>query len=260
MINDIEKKRFENISHEVMGRVKESSGIGTLSEKTVHAVVKKFYEEDENYHEVKVGRYFADICSIDKESKNYMTDIVEIQTANFNKLRGKLDCFLENKSVTIVYPIPYKKTLYWVDPTNGKVSQGRRSPKTGSPYHAFKEFYKIKNFLINPNLHIHIVLMNVDEYRFLDGWSADRKKGASRSDRIPMELYDIIRIDCIEDFGKLVPDIEEEVFTFLEYRKAAKISDELARVALNVLTYTETVERVGKKGNTILYKKKIKKI
>lgn len=259
MISNKEKTRFENISFHIMGRVKESNGIGTLSEKTVHAVVKKFYEEDEKFHEIKVGRYYADICSDTNKNKKYMTDIVEIQTANFNKLRVKLDYFLENKSVTIVYPIPYRKTLYWVDPTDGKVSKGRKSPKKGSKYQAFKELYKIKNYLINPNLHIHILLMNVDEYRFLDGWSSDRKKGSSRSDRIPMELYDIIKIDSIQDFEKLVPDMDEEVFTFLEYRKAAKITDALARVALNVLTYTETVERIGKKGNTILYKKKIKK-
>ena len=256
MVKNEEKIRFENISFSIMGKVKESSGIGTLSEKTVHAVVKKFYEEDETYHEVKVGRYYADICSDEDNTENYMTDIVEIQTANFNKLRGKLDYFLENKSVTIVYPIPYKKTLYWVDPTDGRVSKGRKSPKTGSPYQAFKELYKIKNFLINPNLHIHILLMNVDEYRFLDGWSSDRKKGSSRSDRIPVELYDIIRIDSVSDFEKLIPDIKEEVFTFLEFSKAAKITDTLSRIALNVLTYTETVERIGKKGNTILYRKK----
>ena len=37
------------------------SGIGTLGEKTLHAVIKHYLEPDERCHEIRVGGYIADI-------------------------------------------------------------------------------------------------------------------------------------------------------------------------------------------------------
>ena len=61
------------------------NGIGTLSEKTVHSVLKYYLEPDTSFHEVKTGRYVADIRTPD--------GIYEIQTRQFNKLRNKLEAF-----------------------------------------------------------------------------------------------------------------------------------------------------------------------
>ena len=36
-------------------------GIGTLSEKTIHAVLKNYYEPNIDYHEVVIGKFVADI-------------------------------------------------------------------------------------------------------------------------------------------------------------------------------------------------------
>ena len=87
------------------------NGIGTLSEKTVHSVLKYYLEPDTSFHEVKTGRYVADIRTPD--------GIYEIQTRQFNKLRNKLEAFLPEYSVTVVYPIPHIKYLRWIYRSEG---------------------------------------------------------------------------------------------------------------------------------------------
>ncbi len=73
-------------------------GIGTLSEKTVHAVMKNYYAPDTDMHEIPIENFVADIFT--------GQEIIEIQTRAFYKMRRKLDAFLPLYPVTIVYPIP----------------------------------------------------------------------------------------------------------------------------------------------------------
>ena len=50
--------RFKKIIDEYQKN--QSNKIGTLSERTLHAVLKKYLCENEEYHEVKVGSFYAD--------------------------------------------------------------------------------------------------------------------------------------------------------------------------------------------------------
>lgn len=224
----------------------ERKGIGTLGEKTVHAVVKEYIEPRKEYQEVKVGSFFADICNEE--------GIYEIQTRSFRNLRKKLDYFLEQGPVTIVYPVPYIKQVRWLDEETGELSAGRKSPKKGSPYLILYELYQIKEYLLNPKLSFRIILMNMEETKLLNGWSYDRKRGASRYDRIPTALVEEIELHGIEDFRKLVPENLMEEFTVKEFKKAAKLSDSAASVGVNVLYHIGAIERIGKKGNAYIYK------
>lgn len=236
---------FQQAIDKVIDHEKISMGIGTLSEKTVHAVLKNYFAEDQSCQEIKIGNYYADIAMDHK--------IIEIQTRQFNLLKGKLNLFLTLKPVTIVYPIPYIKWLRWINQDTGEISTARKSPKKGTPYMIFPELYKIKDYLLNPNLTLHIVLMDMEEYRFLNGWSKDKKKGSTRSDRIPLELIDELIIENVEDYKKLIPGNLIENFTTKDFKKVTKLSQKNAVTALNVLHYVGAVTRVGKKGNAYLY-------
>ena len=95
---------FHQACREIINRERASMGIGTLSEKTVHAVLKRFYESDPEHQEIPVENFVADILR-DGE-------IIEIQTRGFNKLRRKLDTFLKYYPVTIVYPIIHLSLIH----------------------------------------------------------------------------------------------------------------------------------------------------
>lgn len=244
----IDKDRFEQAKHKIIGAERQRYGIGTLSEKTVHAVLKNYYEPNDDYHEVPVEGYVADIY---KDG-----EIIEIQTGQFNRMRDKLKAFLPLYPVTIVYPIPREKWIIWVDEESGELSEKRKSPKKGSPYLLFKEIYKIKMFLNDKNLRIKSVLIDMEEYKLLNGWSKDKKKGSTKFDRIPIDICEEYELECAKDYMQFVPcDLEEE-FTSKEYAKAAHIPVQLSQIVLNILFYLEIVERVDKRGNAIIYRVK----
>lgn len=240
-----DREAFEAARKKVIGVDRQRLGIGTLSEKTVHAILKNYYEPDEDRQEIPVEKYVADIYT--------NGEIIEIQTRQFNKMRNKLTAFLPLYPVTIVYPIPFEKWIIWVDEETGELSRKRKSPVRGNPYIAFVELYKIKMFLKDPNLRIRLVLMNMEEYKLLNGWSRDKKRGASRYDRIPVELVQEIEIDCAQDYMQFVPSELEGEFTSKEFASAAHISVTLAQTVLNILYHVGIVTRTGKKGNQYLY-------
>lgn len=240
----MDRKSFHQAIERIVNQERERYGIGTLSEKTVHAVVKHYMEPNEDYHEVPLEGFVADIFREDA--------VTEIQTAHFNVLRRKLDKFLPLYPVTIVYPIPAVKWVIWVDPGSGAEVSRRKSPKKGSPYQAFNELYKIKSYLGDPNLRILFLFIDMEETRLLDGWSRDKKRGATKYDRIPLELVDEMLFERVEDYRMMIPP-ELSGFTTREYAKSTKIPLSHAQTALNIFYYLNVVERIGKKGNSYLY-------
>ena len=63
-VADCDKQLFHAACEKVMRQQCPQKGIGTLSEKTVHAVLKNFYETDPAHQEIPVENYVADILSI----------------------------------------------------------------------------------------------------------------------------------------------------------------------------------------------------
>ena len=240
-----DQKAFEDAKKRIIGVDRQRLGIGTLSEKSVHAILKNYYEPDEDKQEIPIENYVADIYA-DGE-------IIEIQTRQLNKLRGKLTAFLPLYPVTVVHPIPREKWLVWIDEESGELSKKRKSPVKGNPYLAFPELYKIKMFLKDPNLRLRLVLLDIEEYRLLNGWSRDKKRGSSRFDRIPVALAEEIEINCLKDYMQFVPYELEGSFTSKEFAKAAQIPVPLAQTVLNILYHVGTVTRVGKEGSQYLY-------
>lgn len=239
------KDRFESAKEKVIGVERERHSIGILSEKTVHAVLKNYYEPDEDCQEIPVEGMVADIY---KDGS-----IIEIQTAHFNKLREKLARFLPYYDVTVVYPVPRTKWLIWLDEATGECMPKRKSPAKGTPYNIFPELYKVKNFLRNENINFRIAMLDVEEYRLLNGWSSDRKRGSTRYDRIPIAFTEEYIIERKEDYLQFLPIGLPEEFTTSDLAKCASIPVGIARVTMNILFYVGVVKKCGKRGNAILY-------
>ncbi len=248
--NKIKASRREAFSaslDKIVGVDRERPTIGTLAEKTVHAVLKNYIDPDEDHQEIPIDRYVADVFT--------GKEIFEIQTRQMYRMKGKLDAFLPLYPVTIVYPIPAEKMLIWIDPDTGEMSDPRKSPKKGKPYDAFPELYNIRDYLDRPGLSIRLVLMNMTEYKLLNGRSKDRKHfGAERYDRIPTELVEEIEMSCPEDYMQFVPENLPEEFTATDFGKAAHITKDLAAKTLRVLRQLGIVEKVGQSGKAFLYR------
>ena len=239
-------QRFLDSKNKILEKDRQKVVIGTLSEKTLHAILKNYLESDEDKQEIPINKYVADIYN--------GKEIIEIQTSQFNRLRDKLKSFLPEYKVTIVYPIAHVKWLLWVDDETGEVSNKRKSPKVGNELLIFPELYKIKEFLTHQNLYFKIILLDLEEYKLLNGYGKQKKIRASKYDRIPISIFKEIDIERIEDYLQFIPYEIKEPFTVKDYAKECKINVNLAGVTLNILYHLSVVERIGKEGNAYLYR------
>ena len=192
-------ERFEDSVLRFATREYERTSIGVLREKTVHAVLKDYYaRQEETCKEVRVGKFVADVF---REGEIY-----EIQSANFGQLRRKLDFFLPNYPVHVIYPFAHRKMVHWVDPQTGEISARNKSPITGTVYEAFPEFYRICSYLGHPNLILEVMLMDMDEFRIQDGYARQGRKGSHRYDIYPRALFQRAVLASREDFLNLIPE------------------------------------------------------
>ena len=237
--------RFENALTLAKSNQAFDGSIGTLSEKTLHSFLKYYLEPCDDFHEVALGGYYADI----------MRDgcIIEIQTKAFDRLRDKLKVFLKEYPVTVVYPLIANKTYYVTNSESGEVSRGRKSPKHQDIYDIFDELYKIKMHLANENLYFHFVLLDIVEYRKTVKKSYKNHKGYETVERIPERIIDEIYIDGAHDLASLIPPSLPSPFTSLDFSKAIKRNRSVAQTALNILEHVGAVKRVGKVKNAYLY-------
>lgn len=176
--------------------------IGTYNEKTIHALLKKRYESNEKYHEIRYKNYIADIK---KDNRIY-----EIQSANFYRMRDKIEAFTAEDDLMIVFPIPREKNIVWIDPDTGESSKPRRSPKKGSEYDIFHEIYMIRDLISNPRLGFIAVLMDVT--------------------------------------SALIPNSLENEFTAKDFSVACRISLSLAQKTLYIMRLTGSVMLKRKNG------------
>lgn len=237
-------KRFEEAKKRIIGIDRERPGIGTLGEKTLHAILKNFYELNEDCHEIPVEGYVADIFS--------RGNIIEIQTGQFQRMREKLKAFLPLYPVTIVYPIAEKRQLRWIDPETGEIQDGRATKKI-NVYQIFPELYKIKSFLKDENLKICITVLDMEEYKLLNGWGEKKKNHASKYDRVPSRVVRELHMECPRDYMQFIPIELEGEFTVKQFAKVAKCTGAQASVTMNILYEMEVVNRIGKKGNAYVY-------
>lgn len=224
----------------------EANGVGTLSEKRLHAALKRFYAKDSACLEVPIGRFIADVFDGQR--------IVEIQTGSFKRLRAKLPFFLERYPTTVVYPMPRTRYLVWTDPETGESTKPHKSPVRGKPLDALHELYQIRNLLGVDTLTVELLLFDLDEYRLLDGYGKGRKKGSTQVQRIPRGAPELIRLCSPEDYRALLPAELPNRFTVSGFRRLTGLKSRPAYSAVHVFETLGIFEEDGKEGKATCYR------
>ncbi len=238
--------QFDTACARIIGRQYERVGIGVLGEKTLHAVLKHTLAPNPDCHEVKLGRHHVDILD--------ESGVTEIQTVAVGRLSKKLPVLLEGHVVTVVLPIAHRKWVCWLDGETGEVTAKRKSPLTGNITRSLPDLYRIKPLLLHHNLRIKVILLDLVEYRNLNGWSRDRKRGSSRYERIPEKLVSVTDITTPSGYSALLPKGLPTGFTVKDFKKAAGLSPKAASLAVNVLRHVGVIEQIAKQGNALVYK------
>ena len=229
-------------------RAKEATknGIGTLSERILHRTLKYYIEPNDTHHETEHLGYVADILTD--------THIYEIQTRSLSRLLPKLERFTADRPVSIIYPIAVERTISWVDESTGEATPKRKVSKKGRASDALLELYPLTPILTHENLTVHLFMIRSEEYKALNGKGASRKRGATRIERIPTELLDIISLHSPSDYLRLIPDKLPDTFTAAEFYRATAMRGRRSYYALKLLCDIGVLTR-EKQGRAYLYKR-----
>lgn len=248
MVDLCEKEKFMEAFEKAKAYCSENPTIGILSEKIMHLTLKYYFSPYDSDHEVKLGSFYADAINED--------GIVEVQTRSFKNLKEKLMYFLAVTSVNLVHPIPRYKYVSWLNSETGEISKPNRNPRFGRLSDIFTELYGIRDKLNNPRLSISLMLIDTDDFKNLDGWSKDKKKGSTRVERYPRELIDIFVINSPRDLIKLLPEDLPETFSASDLNKLMKGNLRNSYSAINTLCYLDLCECVGKEGRKNIFRLK----
>ena len=242
---ELDTSAFLQACQEEMAGQRQRTGIGTLGEKTQHAVLKRFFGPDPQSREVRVGPYVADIFGPE--------GIIEIQTSGFDRLRDKLAYFLQAAPVTVVYPVPALKWLVTLQ-EDGSQAPRRKSPKRPGPWEVLPELYRIKHLLGQEGLRFCVLLLEVEEFRLERPGLRVGRKHTARYERMPVRLLGQVWLQAPADFCQLLPEGLPPAFTAPGFAKAARLPLQKARAGLNVLRAVGAVELAGKQGRAYLYR------
>ncbi len=236
---------FDTAKALAKARLLSRESIGRLQEKQLHATLKFWLDAEEAHHEVKLPcGAVADIFDGER--------VTEIQNGNFSGFRIKLCRLLEEYPVTVIYPLPRKKTIFWVDPATGERAAGHRSPKVGTFADAAPELLFIAKQLFHPSLTVRLQLMDVEEYKLQDGWGNDGKRGAHRLERVPTALGETLEIRTPADLKQCLPAGLPAVFTSADYQKCTRLRGRRLSAALKLFVETGVIAR-EKRGNKYVY-------
>ena len=225
----------------------DSGGIGTLSEKTLHKILKYYLEPSSRYHEIE---YMGSVLDVKNE-----TGIFEIQTRAYEKLLPKLKKLLYTEKVTVVCPLATNKSIRWVDEDTGEISKPRRSNKRENIFDAFKLLFGIREVIAHHNLSVRVVYLEVEDFRSLNGYGRDKKHYSTRIERIPNKVLAEILISSPDDYKLLLPEELPQEFVAGELAKAIKRTSRYTFYILRLLVAAGAVKECGKRGRATLYER-----
>lgn len=202
--------RFMRACVAALGYEGGAASIGTYSERAVHRVMKFYLEPREECHEIK---HLGCVADIKNES-----GITEIQTKAFGRMKPKLEAFLRDCKVTVVYPVIAKKYIRTLDASSGELSDRKLSPKRQRVFDAAYELYNIREFLGCDNLSVKLVFLEAEEIRQQDikVKIAGRTRTRMKINTVPIGIIDEVDLRSPRDYSVFIPNGLPDRFTASE--------------------------------------------
>ncbi|MCL2069969.1 MAG: hypothetical protein FWH19_03155 [Treponema sp.] len=216
-------------------------------ESSLHRSLKFQYSGEGGSTETLTGAYVCDACT----SKG---ELIEVQTGSFGPLREKAKNLTQSARLRIIHPIIVKKQIELYD-KNGRKLRTRKSPRRGSIWDLFKVLIYAPELPLLKNLTVELALVDVVEKRVDDGQGSWRRKGVRIDDRFLGAWHRSVSLKGLKDYGQFIPFRKNESFTVRNLAEKAGINAALARKTLYALAKIGLVEKTGKKGNALIYRR-----
>jgi hypothetical protein len=155
--------------------------------------------------------------------------------------------------VTVVHPIPKRKSVCWIDPITQEISEPTRSPRYGRAIDLLPELYPLIPYLLNERLHFRVLLLEVRDFRLLSNNKRNRKLRAERFERIPLSLFEDLSFDRPEDFRAFLPEGLPSPFTVKQFSTLTKLRGRDAYSAVRVLVALGLISPAEKIGRSMAF-------
>jgi hypothetical protein len=216
-----------------------------LNEQPLHAALKRWYASSEAALEVNVDGFVVDVVRDDL--------LVEIQTANFSAVKGKMAHLAAHHPVRLVYPIAREKWLLKLPKHEGGETKRRKSPKRGRLEEVFKELVSFPELLREDTFSLEVAFIQEEEVRRYDPARGWRKHGWVTVERRLLDVVDRRLFRQPDDFATMVPETVPERFTTADLAEALDGPRYLAQKMAYCLRKMRVIVEVGRQGRSKLY-------
>lgn len=224
---------------------KPNTNIGTLNESSLHKDLKHWYQEPGDQVEVPVDGYIIDI----KRGEL----LIEIQSGNLSKVRGKIAKLIQEYPLRLLLPIPKEKWIVRLGEDGTKHISRRKSPKRGSYLDLFSELVSIPSLILEENFSMEVILTQEEEVRQHEQGRAWRRKGWVTRERRLLEVIDQRCFSTKEDLANFISPQIPDPFTTADLVENLSVKPRLAQQMAYCLRKLGAIKAMGKRGNFKLY-------
>jgi hypothetical protein len=218
--------------------------IGTLSETSLHAALKKWYASPGDRIEALVEGFHIDLI--------HDGELVEIQTGNFRAIKSKIQQLLREYKVRLVYPIARERWIVRED-RRGRQIKIRKSPKRGRVEDLFDPLVSIPELVVLPGLTVEVLLIQEEVVWRDDGRGSWRRRGWSIADRRLVSVKERVIFRWPDGYQSLLPDDLCFQFTNSDLADALHLRVNQARKMTYCLGKMGLLDCIGRRGRFNLY-------
>jgi hypothetical protein len=217
-------------------------------ETSLHRELKRLYAGPAARTEVVLDNYRIDAVSRGR--------LIEIQHGSLAAIRDKIRKLVENHRVLVVKPIVRQKLLVKQADADGPALSRRLSPKRGTLLDIFEELVYFTRVFPHPRLSLEVVLVDVEEWRYPGHGRRRRwrKNDHVVGDQLLVNVGEGVRLRKPADLIRLMPPGLPAEFHSGLLSDHCGIRRHVAQRIAYCLREMQAIERVGKQGNTLLYR------
>lgn len=218
-------------------------------ETSLHRDLKHIYAGSDGEVEVALDSYRIDVMR--------GGELIEIQHGSLAAIRDKIRRLLAKHKLRVVKPIIAEKILVKQKRRGGKIVDRRRSPKRGDLLDLFDDLVYFTRVFPHENLVLEVPLIKIEELRYPGhGRRRRRRKGDFQiEDQRLININESVELRTTNDLLEMLPDSLPTPFDTAQLAEAMDISRWFAQRIAYCLRETGATNQVGKRGNSILYRR-----
>lgn len=179
--------------------------------------------------------------------------IIEVQTANFSAIARKIRDLVTRHRVRLVHPIPRDLWIVKMPRTTSDSATRRKSPKHLDVIDVFAELVSFPELIAHENFQLDVAMTAEETVWSFDGPARWRRRGWVTVERRLLEVYETLSLHNRADYVSLIPKDLPEEFVTSDLADALARPRHLAQKVAYCLRNGGLIEKVGSRGNAIVY-------